>query len=159
MYVARNTFTPEYDTERNWSAWIGNAWESQEEGIIDQLEVAGIDSEELESRWERWQDAEHNTWHHRDTESYIDFLSDLASDNGIDIRFNEKYGKWQLVHHEGLSCYRLEAESLEEAVAEAKAGEFPWHGFGDMTIGTVKYVASVTDTLHIFECDDACVEI
>lgn len=159
MYVARFTKSPEYDTKRNWSAWIGGAWDSKEDAVIELLNGAGIDSDEIEAAWENWQDEEWRTWHHRDHSDYSSFLSDMADTNGIDIRYNSVYAKWQHVHHDGLSCWRLAASSLEDAIVEAQTAKLAWHGFGDTTSGNVRHVSSTSIAdLHIFECDEVWTE-
>jgi hypothetical protein len=76
-----------------------------------------------------------------------------------DIRYHDLAGLWMLVHNpRGLSCWPLTASSLEEAIQEATAldnsNDIQWWGFGWVTVGDVRYVASVSDILHIFECED-----
>ena len=116
MFVARHTFTPEYDAIRNWSGWIGLDFATEAEALAFDEEQGG---------------------------------------NG-DVRLNEAWGRWQIVHHDGLSCYALDAEDEAEAVAEAteKADHLDWFGFGDCTVGTVRLVARINETLCVFECHD-----
>jgi len=147
MYVARYSFNPEYDADRNWSAWIGIDGSSAEDVALQIADVvqhppALFDSETGE--YYAWEDAPE--W------MKIDYV--LKHE---DIRYHEIARRWMHVHHEGLSCWRLDAETLDEAVEEARVkdarGEIEWGGFGFATIGAVKYVASVSETLHIFECN------
>ena len=158
MYVTRYTLTPHYDIQRDWSGWMGDGFDSEVEGLEFVLEQAGVAGEDLDERWENWQDEDWRPWHHRDTESYIDFLRDLASDHDIEVAYNEAWGRWQHVHHSGLSCWPLEAETLEEALAEAASRSFDWSGFGHRTLGKVVYVCALGDDLHLFECDDTTPE-
>lgn len=158
MYVTRFTFTPAYDIQRNWSAWMGEAWDNEEEALTETLETVGVLAEDIEERWEKWQDVEWHTWHYRETESFIDCLRDLASDHNVDVRFNEVYCRWQHVHHDGLSCWPLAAETEIEAMAEAAARSFSWTGFGHRTLGNVRHVCALGNDLHLFECADTTPE-
>ena len=74
-----------------------------------------------------------------------------------------------VIHHrDGLSCWRLNASTESEAIAEARraclAGEIEPSGFGDVTVGCVKLVAkldvsdSEDNSLCVFSCEDAAVE-
>lgn len=158
LYVTRFTFNPTYDIQRDWSGWMGEDWDTEEEAILAVLETVGILAEDIEKRWENWQDESWHPWHHRDVESYTDCLRDMASDHDVDVRFNEVYARWQHVHHDGLSCWPLKAETLDEARAEAAARCFSWDGFGHRTLGNVRHICALGDDLHIFECDDTMPE-
>jgi len=146
MFVARYSFNPEYDARRNWSAWIGVEGDTPEAVarlIADVVERPSMLTDETGERVD-WEDAPEAL--------KIAYVLDNE-----DIRYHEVAGKWMHVHHEGLSCWSLDAETLDEAIEEARTldarGEIEWGGFGDRTVGKVKYVASVNETLHIFECD------
>jgi hypothetical protein len=146
MYVARYSFNPEYDAVRNWSAWIGVEGETPEDVALQIADVVDHPSMLTDETGERvfWEDAPEAL--------KVEWVLDNE-----DIRYHEAAGKWMHVHHEGLSCWSLDAETLDEAIEEARekdeSGEIEWGGFGQCTVGNVKYVASVNDTLHIFECD------
>jgi hypothetical protein len=155
-FVARFTFDPRYDIERDWSAWIGEEWENKNEAIEELLNQSGIDNDDLEERWSKWQDESWHSWHHRDTDDYDEFLDDIAEEYNIDVRYNKSYGKWQHVHHSGLAVWDLgDVNSPEDAVAKAQESGLQWHGFGDQTEGEVRYVGPVPgiDNLHIFEAE------
>ena len=155
-YVARFTVTPEYDVARNWSAWMGMDYATQLEAYESVAEQK--DQDLMESAWEKWQDEDHNTWHYRNHESRLDFLQDEID---VDIRFNEAFGRWQIVHHDGLSCWSLDSETIERAVSEAQNAGLNWYGFGQNTVGKVLYVCDVPgiEYLRIFECDDVEEEV
>ena len=157
MFVARFTLTPEYDIKRNWSAWMGMDFATELEAY-EFIAEQQVDSDVLDEKWERWQDEEHATWHHRDHSSRLDFLQDTVN---ADIRYNEEWNRWQIVHHDGLSCWPLDSVTVEGAVSEAQNAGLDWYGFGSSTIGKVRYVCSVdgVEFLHIFECEDTSVEI
>lgn len=157
MFVARFTFSPEYDVQRNWSGWMGVDFATELEAY-EFVAEHNIDSDTLNEKWEKWQDEDHATWHHRDHSNRLDFLQDVVN---VDIRYNEVWGRWQIVHHNGLSCFSLDAETVEDAVSEAKTSNFGWFGFGQSTEGKVKYVCPVdgVDYLHIFECEYASNEV
>lgn len=161
MYIVRNTFTPTDDIQRNWSAWIGGAWDSRDEAmeaLMDdrQFQVQpswfGLKRRDLPDDWEI-----DDLWRATGL-AFPDFLAVVAANADVDVRFNVAYGKWQHVHHDGLSCYALQAETEAEAWQEARTGEFPWFGFGDCTIGTVRYVGHVREDMHLFWCEDTCPE-
>jgi len=164
MFVARYTNNPEGDIKRGWSGWGlagGMPWNSlgewaSEMGVGPDFED---DIEERQTRWINTYGEQYEDW---DTFCQA-YLEDLAEEN--DIRYDEVEGCWRQVHHDGLSCWTLEATTLEEAIEEAackhEAGTIAWAGTGYATIGTVKLAASVEGTdglLHVFECDSAVAE-
>lgn len=75
--------------------------------------------------------------------------------------FPEYPGSFGVVHHEGLSCYLLDAESVEDAIKEVKERYLDGSGYGHTTIGKVlllktipaKEVGSIRD-LHILAVED-----
>lgn len=140
-YVVRHTFSPDYDIQRNWSGWIGGAWDSYESAIQDLSEESPLfGSLRDNEKYENLSDEE--------------LLEVVAEREQFDVRYNEAYGKWQHVHHDGLSCFELEAETEEEAIAEAEAREFEWHGFGRSTSGEVRLIKKITNTLYLFWAED-----
>ncbi len=68
-------------------------------------------------------------------------------------------GLWFEFHHFGLSCYRIDADTKEAALAEALQ-EAPYDGDiagGDVTVGNVRLVASWRKDgywMHLLECGD-----
>lgn len=67
-------------------------------------------------------------------------------------------GGYGLVHHEGLSCYALDAETVEAAIEEVKNNNrYDGSGFGHTTVGEIKLLASVNigkqRMLHILEVE------
>jgi len=147
MYVARYSFNPEYDADRNWSAWIGVEGSSAEDVALQIADAINHPPALVD-----WATDECFAW--EDAPEGLKITYVLENE---DIRYHEAARRWMHVHHEGLSSWRLDAETLEEAIAEAREkdarGEIDWGGFGVATGGNVKYVASVSETLHIFECD------
>lgn len=141
-YIVRNTFTPEADIDRNWSAWIGGAWSTEAQALAALAEETPLYGRLMDEG-------------RLDEDEVIERV--LASED-FDVRYNAAYGKWQHVHHDGLSCYALEAETEAEAWIEAEAGEFPWYGFGRSTVGQVRLVGHVRDDLYLFWCDDTTPE-
>ena len=144
MYVARYTFDPKYDARRRWTGYISPQGETPEalaEKLLDLRMVT------LPQRlWDAWEMGQRD-----EAIAYV-----LEHE---DIRYHEGAEQWLLVHNpRGLSCWPLEAETVEEAIAEARAldadGRIEWCGWGHVTIGDVRHVAAVSDTLHIFAVDD-----
>ena len=90
-FVVRDTFHPESDLERNWSAFASGSCNgelggsTEEEARINFASQIGIESNEVEN----------------------------------DFRFHPAYGEFVAVHYEGLGGYVLDATSLEDAIEEA----------------------------------------
>ena len=147
MYVARYSFNPKYDADRNWSAWIGIEGCSAEDVALQIADVVSHPPALVD-----WATDECFSWDDAPEGLKVTYVLENE-----DIRYHEGARKWMHVHHEGLSCWRLDAETLEDAIEEAREldsrGEIEWAGFGYATVGNVTYVASVSETLHIFECD------
>ena len=136
-YVARYTDTPLEDVKRNWSAHMGergNLWSAADTALAQH----GIDTNDY------------------DTEEEI--LEELEK-IGLEFRQYPDTEMWGQFHHEGLSCWPLEAKNAEDAVTEAKklatTNKILWGGFGSATTGKVEYVKPVSgiDDLHIFKCE------
>jgi len=152
MYVARYTDNPEEDIKRGWSGWMGCNWATKEDAIDDLIEMP--DDDELEAKQQRWI----RTWGelYEDYDRFIADLRDSLADD-FDIRFDEYHNEWRHCHHDGLSCWALDAGTADAAVAEAKSkdadGKIIWAFEGDKTHGEVKLVGHVSVDLYIFECD------
>lgn len=147
MYVARFTDNPENDIKRGWSGYFGHDFKTP----YDLVKDMGWDYELLEKE-------------NVDTLEEIDqddILYWLERNQNTDLRYDDHLKVWRVCHHDGLSCWVLDAETeadaLTEASAKAIAGKIEWAGFGYRTIGTIKLVASVegVDNLYIFECEKA----
>lgn len=164
-FVVRNTFDPRYDVKRNWSAWIypnadtaygvADLVIGNEPITRDLADVMGIDYQLVCDGYIVNLD---DLWKHSEIECRSSFEQLVVQNCGLDIRFNESFQKWQHCHHEGLSCWRLESDTQEGAIAEAASSSYDWYGFGDQTVGSVRYVAAVNETLHIFWCEDVRTE-
>jgi hypothetical protein len=151
MYVARYTNNPEEDIKRGWSGWMGEAWDSKEEANKDLIEKIYADVEELEAKQQRyiakWGD-DYSDWDY--------FINDIVSDK-YDVRYDEYNEVFRLCHHDGLSCWKIDADNLQDAIKEASTKDtdstISWSGEGYKTGGLVKVAAHVNDELYIFECD------
>lgn len=90
---------------------------------------------------------------------------DFGFSNAEIREFPEHPGSFGIIHHEGLSCYLLDAESVEEAIEEVKERHLDGSGYGHATIGKVlllrsipaKEAGSIRD-LHILEVEDCKLE-
>lgn len=96
--------------------------------------------------------------------SYFDCKQDVE-DFGFrnaEIReFPEYPGCFGIVHHEGLSCYLLESENVDDGIIEVKSSAMDGSGYGYATIGKIKVLKSVSAKdmrsvrdLHILEVED-----
>jgi hypothetical protein len=145
MFVARYSFNPEYDVQRRWSAYM-EPTSARKEGLAELLIELGV--VKLPRRLDE------AYWNGDDVDAAIEYVLET-----YDIRYHDDARLWMLVHNpRGLSCWPLSAGSVEEAIAEAIAldstNAIQWGSFGWVTVGNVRYVASVSEILHIFECDD-----
>jgi len=75
--------------------------------------------------------------------------------------FPEHPGSFGCVHHDGLSCYLLDADDVEGAIKEAKGRAHDGSGYGVRTIGKVELVATIRKEdigsardLHILSIED-----
>jgi hypothetical protein len=144
MFVARYSLNPEYDVQRRWTAYMEPKAATKEAlaELLIELGVVKLPSRLNDAYWDG------------DVEAAINYVLEAQ-----DIRYHDLAGLWMLVHNpRGLSCWPLSAGSVEETIAEAIALDsthsIEWGNFGWVTVGDVRYVASVSDILHIFECDD-----
>jgi hypothetical protein len=157
--MARWTRNPQYDVERDWTGFMGHAWNTKNEAVEEIAQQAGIDVEE---RWENWRDPDWRSHHIREHDNYGEFIADLAEEIEADVRYHEMAGQWVQVHHEGLEGYYLDAGTLREALKEiadavTEAGGidavYPWSGIGDTTEGeNIRYLGAVPgyEDLHLF---------
>lgn len=165
MFVARYTNNPEGDVKRGWSGWGlggGMTWASLDEWATETAQGPDFedDIDERQERWVRTYGSEYEDW-----EVFAQaYLEDLADQNNI--RYDEVNECWRQVHHEGLSCWALDAATIEDAIAEAtqkhEAERIAWAGSGYATTGKVAYVVTIEgtdDLLHIFKCDNAVPEV
>lgn len=152
-YVLRYSPNIQGDLKRNWSAWMG----LRSKDLYDLLvQLDGVEA--IEEAWEDWSDVDYAPFVERDHDDFDAFLDYLAGEN--DIRFDPDTKEWCAVHHDGLSCFLLEAEDEEEAIAEGKALASMWpdKGFGYQTEGSIRLVCSLPDDWHILECEDVSLE-
>ena len=76
--------------------------------------------------------------------------------------FPEFAGCYGIVHHNGLSCYYLESENIDDAVIEVKNSKcMDGSGFGYKTVGGISLVMTISKKeigsdrdLHILEVED-----
>lgn len=138
MYVARFTQTPSQDVERNWSGYFAPFYTDTKEA----LEFFGF----LPEGYDYIDD---------DERAEID-LDEIAERNNL-VR-DPHTQAWRPFHHNGLSCWLLNASTLEDAIVEAKAKhgtqEISWGGFGNYTKDSVSYICTVEGDLCIFQCNE-----
>jgi hypothetical protein len=162
VYVARFSPNIESDIKRGWSGYMGSHGVTAEEA----LESIGVylDDMDLEAAQARWvrtygsQNEDYDFW-------YGEFTRDLAESKGL--RFDDDLGEWRAFHHDGLSCWALEATDDAAAMGEAADAGIEWAGWGQSTIGSIRVVGKVMGTgdpakdefLWVLECDDYCGEV
>jgi len=150
MYIARFTTQPAADIERGWSGWFGGQYKTRIEYVIENTSV-----DVLEAAYQRSSE-----------EDYDAFLESYAEDHADDevIRFDAQCGAYRVFHHDGLSCWALEAQTEADAIAEARqlasSGEIQHGSLGQRTHGRVVLVGAVEgiETLYVFWCDSTSAE-
>lgn len=144
-YVARWSQNIEGDIQRGWSAWQSGQWGCADLGdFLSSLYLTDAYSED---------------------ELTPELLEEIAEENNV--IFDEVDGCWRQFHHNGLSCYPLNAETVEEAieiVSTENVGDGA--GFGHRTIGKVRVVARIHElvdgenyALYVLECEDSLPEM
>lgn len=196
VYVARYTITPEQDCELNYSCYFGDGKTLQDmldftapyaiyEALFALLRQEAVNSREVDYRDYRYEEdyqAESACddlsaalieagWLSEEELAKLRQRAELEAAETHDIVLDPRGGTWRAKHHDGLSCWALDAGTLEEAMAEAVSkhttGAIEWGGFGWQTQGDVKHVVKVWQSdagsdagqLWIFECDDVSHEI
>lgn len=96
--------------------------------------------------------------------SYDDCIQDVKDGfaEGEIREFPEYPGCFGIVHHEGLSCYALESETIEDAIEEVRKNVYAdGSGYGQKTVGKIKLLFTVSHVemktqrdLHILEVED-----
>lgn len=153
MYVARFSSDPISDLERGWSGFFGESYDSPEQ-FVREMFSDELEDDDLIQRQERWIRTYGSEY--EDYDLFLsEYCSELAEERGL--CYDKTLGKWRVKHHDGLSCWALEAQTVEEAVREALSrNDVKWGGFGQRTLGKVRLVCAVPniDNLYIFECED-----
>lgn len=93
IFVLRDTNYPAEDLKRNWSAFAGGSCNGEEGGVTAD-----------EAR-----------------ENFANQIGVDCSDVENEFKFHPAYNEFVAVDYEGLGAFELEAETLEEAIEEAKA--------------------------------------
>lgn len=149
VYVVRFSNNIEQDIERGWSGYFA-PFETDLETALREVVWADREIDEydegLAAQWIL----------DMDRDEYLEYL---AGKN--DLRQDPHSGAWRPFHHDGLSCWVLEADDLESAFAEAQTRtDIDWAGFGQATVGNVRVIGCVLfhqeqhNKLWLLECDD-----
>lgn len=148
MYVIRYSPDIEGDIERDWSAWMGMRFAS----FLDLVNTAGEISEYEYSEWCESHDLDETT-----EEAAEEYVTEKL---GWDVRIDPKTGEFCLVHHDGLSCYVVSEEDLDEtSEVAARWDAMGWAptGNGKMTVGKVEVVAAFGNW-YVLKCDGSLLE-
>lgn len=139
-YVARYSTSIEKDIELGFSCWLGTLGTD----VVSALEIDGFNGEELEARYERFGS---------EYDSLEAYLKDAVLDES-NIVWDERFGAYRTFHHNGLSCWALEAETEAEATVEAMQYATPGGmELAQYTIGSIRIVAEVAENLYLLECE------
>lgn len=144
MYAIRYSPNIANDIERGWSAWMGMRYASFAELVATAAEVDQYDFAEWAEARDLDIDAEATA------EQYVDDVL------GWDVRLDPHTNEVCVVHHDGLSVYKVDEEDLAVNLDAAKM----WHaadaasdGFGHATLGSVRVVASFGNW-HVLEVEN-----
>jgi hypothetical protein len=135
MFVVRRTSNPAADLARGWSAWNG-IYEAHPASLpsVGQLCDAGeIDSDDIPD----------------DAADAAEWIND---ETAAHVRRCPATGLYADYHHDGISSYEIEAETLDEAIAEAAAAKHTWITGGVAACGLKSY-HHVRDDIYVFECE------
>lgn len=132
QYIIRYTTNPVADIERGWSGWMGMDYATLAEAAEELCQEYDLTEDEAETLLER---------------------------RNHDVRWDVNCKRYRAVHHDGLSCYALEADDEAAAWDEARtqATGIPT-GEGDMTEGAVSHLGRIADHWHLFRCKSTWTE-
>lgn len=164
MFVARFTQSPLNDIERGWSGYFFPFVTDVREAIETAGGSDALDEdlmEEKQSKWIHTYGERYEDWDVFEAE----YLEDVADD--LNLRQDPHTGAWRPFHHNGLSCWALDADNIDDAIVEAAQRNIQWAGFGQVALGNIQCVAKIVNTgnqekdefLYIFECDEIQVEV
>ena len=159
MFVARCTTNPESDVARGWSAWGGvyvrhpldhgsveNAM--LDRGYDEETVINAIADEYTHQTDEGW-------WELVDSPEALEAIAEWCRDElDIDIQRCPVLGLYAHCHHEGISCYELEAETLQEAIAEAEHLQASWTTGGVTGLRPTAYFPTsrtASEDIYVFE--------
>lgn len=159
MLAVRYSDDINYDIERNWSAWqdeVSCMFSTDLRYVISQI-------------W--WNLSVSDKF-----DSCEDYMSQFSDDDELAYEINKhlvnpmceglhrdpRSGAWLMKHHDGLSVYLVDAETIEEAIEEAKnSAAMDGSGYGVATVGTIAVLKTVPAAeanslrdLHILEIED-----
>lgn len=132
MFVVRRSSNPSSDLARAWSAWNGEFAEHPLMLSIDEFTMnLGISYDD-------------------DADEAAEIIND---ETPCCVCKCPATGLWGSKHHDGLSAYKLEAETLEGAVEEARSADHDWLAGGCRAINPVAFY-HVRDDIYVFECTE-----
>ncbi len=141
-YAVRFSTRIQEDIKRGWSAWMNTRTENLAEFVQICLNFC-------------WNEKASNLQDEERYEEVLEIYEDI-----LDIRMDGN--QYAIVHHEGLSCFGLEAEEEEEAIEEAVEFVNNFDGsfaIGEMTIGEIKIIKEIQDGWYLLETEDFTAEI
>lgn len=134
-FVVRFSTNIQNDIERNWSAWMNQRFSS--------LEALKAESTMYETAY------------------YENDENEEAALETLDIRVDPHTNEYCIVHHNGLSCFALEAETTEEAEEEASEFVSSFNGVwdGQLTRGGIELVKDLGNNWYLLEAEDTGMEM
>lgn len=132
-YVARRTMNPAADLQRGWSAW-GGMYEAHPFSLAA-VEMKLCERDDVEFI--------------EDARKAAEFVRDELD---LDVQKCPATGMYALRHHDGLSSYELDADSIDTAISAAKSLNANWLTGGCCAVKPVAF-HHVADDIYVFECE------
>jgi len=141
-YAVRFSTRIQEDIKRGWSAWMN----TRTENLVEFLQIC-LDH--------CWSEKANELQDKEEYEEALEIFEEL-----LDIRMDGN--SYAITHHDGLSCFGLEAEEENEAIEEAENFVKNFDdsfAIGEMTIGEIKIIKEIQDGWYLLETEDFTAEI
>jgi hypothetical protein len=139
MLVVRYGTGIQADIERGWSAWMNTRTSDLHKfiGKCEDFYSSCFESSKYESL--------------ETDEEKLEYFEEK-----IDVRFDDSTNEYAICHHDGLSVFELESDTVEEAEIEAaeKINQITIGWFGSATVGEVTIIKEISENWYLLECDD-----
>ena len=149
MYAIRHSPSIQNDIARGWSAWMGMRYVS----FLDLIDTA---AEVDEYDFAEWADA-----HDLDPAAEVTAEQYVTDKLDWDVRIDPATAEICVVHHDGLSVYKVDEEDLAVNIKTARSWQagalFPT-GQGHATIGKVTVIATF-GSWSVLEVEDTILEM
>lgn len=144
MFVARRTMNPQADLARGWSAWNGQ-YEAHPFSLSDVDNALMSNDDDAVDNYNDENDCDVS----ENAEAAADFCREVLDINVQRCPVTELYA---VRHHDGLSSYAVDADSVESAIEAAKTLKADWLTGGVTGLRPAAF-HHVRDDIYVFECE------